>query len=117
MLNDEYLDALLKRGPMWHESSRKAAPADKNKKKKNVKFTTAEKEKEKSEKKIPPNKKYAEKGLQLRAEPIDHELQSLRDEKPAAESLQIQVESMNHELQSLRDKICSFKFESMNHEL
>ena len=79
MLNDEYLDALLKCWPTGRESSRKASPADKNKKKKNVKFTTAEKEKEKSEKKIPRNKKYAEKGLQLQVELMDHELQSLRD--------------------------------------
>ena len=78
MLNDEYLDALLKCRPTGRESSRKTAPADK--KKKNVKFTTVEKEKEKSEKKIPPNKKPTAEGLQLQVESMDHELQSLRDE-------------------------------------
>ena len=109
MLNDEYLDALLKCRPIGCESSRKVASVDKNKKKKNVKFTTVEKEKEKSEKKIPPNKKHTAKGLQPQAESADHELLSLRDERPTVESLQLQVDSMDHELQSLRDKIHNFK--------
>ena len=76
MMNDEYLNTLLKYKLTERESGKKAAPADK---KKNDKFNTTEDENEKNEETILPNKKHTAEGLQLQIELVQDELQSLRD--------------------------------------